>query len=105
MIEIVKLLDSHPENNDKLQQILSRSAGLSKEVVARAEGIVFDVAKRGDEALIECTAYFDGIVLTPKTIQIDPEVIETLAAKVDKDLIAAMREAISNVRYYHERQL
>lgn len=105
MIEIVKLVESRPEDNEKLQHILSRGTGLNKEILARAEGIVFDVAKRGDEALIECTAYFDDVVLTPKTMKVDRELIEKLAARVDAELIAAMREAISNIRYYHERQL
>ncbi len=105
MIEIVKLIESRPDDHEKLQRILSRSLGLNNEVLARAEAIVRDVAMRGDEALIECTARFDGVVLTQKRMRVDPELIEELAAKVDEELIAAMREAISNIRYYHERQL
>ncbi len=38
-------------------------------------------------------------------MRVDRERIEELASHVEEELIAAMREAISNIRYYHERQL
>jgi histidinol dehydrogenase len=105
MIEIIKLLGSRPGDHEKIQRILSRGPGLDHETLAQAEAIVRDVATRGDQALIEYTARFDSVALTAKTMRVDHRVIEDLAAQVDQELIDAMREAISNIRYFHERQL
>ncbi len=105
MIEIIKLTDFDTSQNPKLKQILQRSSGLTDEIVARAQSIVSAVKARGDEALFEFTEKFDGIVHTSETIIADRNLIEELAAQVDEDLLAAMREAIANIRFYHEHQL
>ena len=105
MIEIIKLTDFDSDQNLKLKQILQRSSGLTDEIVARAQSIVSAVKARGDEALFEFTEKFDGIVHTSETIIADRNLIEELAAQVNADLLAAMREAIANIRFYHEHQL
>jgi histidinol dehydrogenase len=99
MIKIVR------PGSKKLGRILARSAGLEGEVLARAEAVVRDVAARGDEAVVEYTARFDGVTLEPGALRADPGLIQSLAAQVEAGLIAAMREAIGNIRRYHERQL
>jgi len=105
MIEIIKLEGSNLERNRKLQRILSRTNGPSSEVLTQAEAVVRDVEARGDAALIEYTSRFDGVELTSHTLQADPELIADLAAQVDSKLIAAMREAIANIRRFHEKQI
>ncbi|MDQ3011347.1 MAG: histidinol dehydrogenase, partial [Acidobacteriota bacterium] len=105
MIEIIKLDNTRPEDSDKLQRILSRNVGLNKDILARTEAIIRDVTMRGDAAVVECTQRFDNVVLSAQTMRVEREWIEELAERVDEELIAAMREAISNIRYYHERQM
>ncbi len=105
MIEIVKLARSGIEESAKLKKILSRSIGLNNEILDRTGAIVREIRERGDAALIEFTARFDGVQLGPETLRVDRQTIEELAAQVDGDLIAAMREAIANIRHYHEHQL
>lgn len=105
MIEIIKLDITRPEESEKLQHILSRNVGLNAEIMARTEAIIRDVTMRGDAAVVECTQRFDNVVLSAQTMRVEREWIEELAERVDEDLIAAMREAISNIRYYHEKQM
>ena len=105
MIEIIKLDNTRPEDSEKLQRILSRNVGLNKEIMARTEAIIRDVTMRGDAAVVECTHRFDNVVLSAQTMRVEREWIEELAERVDEELIAAMREAISNIRYYHEKQM
>src|SRR5215468_3630436 len=105
MIEIIKSVGADPERNAKLQRILNRGIGLNDEILARVDAIIGDVRGRGDAALIEFTARFDGVKLSPETLRVDRRTIEELAAQVDDDLIDAMREAIANIRHYHEHQL
>ncbi len=103
MIEIIRLTGA-PDSNPRLQHILGRRTSLDAEVLVRAEAVVRDVRARGDAALIEYTARFDAVVLTPQTLAVGRDQIEQAAALVDADLIAAMREAIANIRRYHEHQ-
>ena len=105
MIEIVKAPGSRIEESEKLKKILSRSVDLRNDVLGRTEAIIREVRERGDAALVELTARFDGVQLTPETMRVDRQTIEELAAQVDEELIAAIREAIANIRHYHERQL
>jgi histidinol dehydrogenase len=105
MIEIIKSVGADPERNAKLQRILNRGIGLNNEILARVDAIIGDIRGRGDAALIEFTARFDGVKLSPETLRVDRRTIEELAAQVDDDLIDAMREAIANIRHYHEHQL
>ena len=105
MIEIIKSVGADPKRNAKLQRILNRGVGLNNDVLARTEAIIREIRERGDAALIEFTERFDGIKLSPETLRVDRRTIEELAAQVDDDLIAAMRDAIANIRHYHEHQL
>ena len=105
MIDILTIDTAHPETSDKLQRILSRHLGLNAEIMARAEAIVREVTQLGDQAVIDYTSQFDQVTHTPETMRANPEWIAKLAAEVDDELLAAMREAISNIRYYHEKQL
>jgi histidinol dehydrogenase len=104
MVEIVRLNSADPEGSQRLQRILSRTDGLDSEVLVRADAVVRDVRARGDAALVEYTARFDGVTLTPGTLRADRVQIDELASRVDQHLIAAMREAIANIRRYHEHQ-
>lgn len=105
MIEIIKLTGTPPEGNRRLKRILSRTNGLNPEILAAAENVVREVRDNGDEALLSYTAKFDGVQLTPDTMRASRELIEELAARADAELIAALREAIGNIRRYHEHQL
>ena len=105
MIEIVKLAGSGVEGSAKLKKILSRSVGLNNDVLARTDAIIREIRERGDAALIEFTARFDGVRLTPETLRVDRRTIEESAGQVDEGLSAAIREAIANIRHYHEHQM
>lgn len=105
MIEIIKTTGTDAEGNPKLKRILSRTNGLNTAVLAATEQVVRAVRDNGNEALLSYTERFDGVKLSPDTLQAGREVIEQLADQVDDQLIAAMREAISNIRRYHEHQM
>lgn len=105
MIEIIKLTGSRVEESAKLKKILSRGIGLNNDILTRTDAIIREIRERGDAALIEFTARFDNVQLSPDSLRVDRQTIEEMAAQVDGDLIAAMREAIANIRHYHEHQL
>lgn len=105
MIEIINLSGGRAATNPKLKSILSRGLGLHSDILTRTDAIIRELQARGDAALIEFTERFDRVTLTPATLRVTTQTIEALAAQVDAELIAAMRQAIANIRHYHEHQL
>jgi histidinol dehydrogenase len=76
----------------------------SPDVDATVAAIIEDVRSRGDAAVIELTAKFDRLDLTPETLAFSPDEIETLCAQVPEDERAALELAAARIRAYHERQ-
>lgn len=67
--------------------------------------IIADVRARGDEAVLELTAKFDRLELTPETLRISEAEIEAECAKVSDADRAALELAAERIRAYHARQL
>ncbi|OAN65545.1 histidinol dehydrogenase [Rhodobacteraceae bacterium EhC02] len=68
-------------------------------------GIIADVRARGDAALIELTARFDRLELTPETLRFSEAEVEALVASVPDHERAALELAAERIRAYHLRQM
>jgi histidinol dehydrogenase len=68
-------------------------------------GIIADVRARGDAAVIELTAKFDRMQLTPETLRFSDAEIEALVAQVPAHERAALELAAERIRAYHARQM
>ena len=78
---------------------------IDAELLRVVSSIVDDVRARGDRALIEYAARFDGVELKVSELRLHQEQLRTVAERADERVIDALREAIRNVRVFHERQL
>ena len=87
------------------QGIMNRGGGDNPALRTTVEGILRDVAARGDDALFEYTARFDGYVLTPQTIQASPEEIRDAAALVGPDDRAVLQLAAARIEKFHRSQI
>ncbi|HMB12987.1 MAG TPA: histidinol dehydrogenase, partial [Roseovarius sp.] len=67
--------------------------------------IIADVRARGDAAVIELTARFDRLELTPETLRFSPAEVAALVAQVPQAEREALELAAARIRDYHERQL
>ena len=67
--------------------------------------IIADVRARGDLAVIELTARFDRLHLTPETLAFSAEEIAAECAKVSSEDRAALELAAERIRAYHVRQM
>jgi histidinol dehydrogenase len=85
--------------------LAARSIALDVELMKRVGAIIDDVRARGDRALIEYAARFDNVELTPSELRIDVDQLRRFSEKVDKRVVQSLREAIRNVRAFHERQI
>lgn len=89
--------------DDMLKRLEARSVAFDPELMNVVSSIVADVRARGDEALIDYTERFDRIQL--KELRIDEQTLNRSADKVDRRVLEALREAIRNVRAFHQHQV
>ncbi len=75
------------------------------EVAERVHHIVRDVARRGDEALVEYTRKFDRRELSAAAdLVVGPEQLQAALARIPADQRQALEAAAERVRSYHEKQ-
>ncbi|MEI4485783.1 histidinol dehydrogenase [Frigidibacter sp. MR17.14] len=75
------------------------------DVDAAVAAIIADVRAHGDAAVIELTARFDRLELTPGTLAFSAAEIEAECAKVGPEDRAALELAAERIRAYHARQM
>ena len=91
------------ERREFIERFASRSVAIDADLKKQVGSIVEDVRARGDEALVEYAARFDGIEITD--LRVSEEQLRRFAEPVDESVLGALRQAIKNVRTFHERQL
>ncbi|WP_171208887.1 MULTISPECIES: histidinol dehydrogenase [unclassified Ruegeria] len=77
----------------------------SPDVDAVVSKIIEDVRVRGDAAVLELTAKFDRLELTPETMAFSASEIDAAMDSVSDDERAALELAAERIRAYHERQM
>ena len=75
------------------------------DVDAAVAEIIAAVRERGDAALVELTARFDRMELTPDRLAFTPEEIDAECARVPAEERAALELAADRIRAYHARQM
>ena len=88
-----------------LSHLAARSVAIDAELLRLVGAIVDDVRARGDRALIDYAARFDGVDLQKSELRISEDQLRPFAEGVDERVVQALREAIRNVRVFHERQV
>jgi histidinol dehydrogenase len=88
----------------RLQAIRDRNVALDDACVGEVTAIIHAVRTRGDAALIDYTARFDGIQLQSSELRVPEETLRRSAQRVDSFVLESLREAIQNVRAFHEHQ-
>lgn len=85
--------------------LLSAKREDSPDVDAVVAEIIQDVRARGDAAVIELTAKFDRLELTPDTLAFSADEIAAAVAEVTDEDRAALELAAARIRAYHEKQM
>jgi histidinol dehydrogenase len=104
VIEVINTTDEQ-RLAAKLRRIRSRSIGLDAGLMAQVANIIDDVRRRGDAALIDYALQFDGVAIQAADLLISEDELQRIAAGVDRGVLAALREAITNVRRFHEYEI
>ena len=86
-----------------LRALLPRPAVSDDEPVRAVREIIDDVRARGDAALIELTARFDGVELT--SVRVDPADVAAAPGRIDPALRRALEVAAERITAFHLTQL
>ncbi|KIC41574.1 histidinol dehydrogenase [Ruegeria sp. ANG-R] len=87
------------------QALLAAKREDSPDVDAVVAQIIEDVRTRGDAAVLELTARFDRLQLTPETMAFSADEIAEAVRLVPDDDRTALELAAERIRAYHARQL
>ncbi|MBC7801790.1 MAG: histidinol dehydrogenase, partial [Gemmatimonadaceae bacterium] len=90
---------------DAFRLLLTESRDTTDRVDGVVSAIIGEVRDRGDAALCDYTAQFDGVHLSPATLRVAPEEIAAAAASVTPDLVAALDLAALRIEAFHRAQL
>ncbi len=89
----------------ELERLTRYEAAQDEAVEATARGIIADVRKRGDAALLEYTRKFDRIqARTMQALEVPRARMDAALSGLPAAQAAALREAAQRIRSFHERQ-
>lgn len=91
--------------NERLRFVRERGQVLTEEYEPAVKEILQRVRKEGDRALLEYTKKFDGVELTPETIELPYEELERAYGEIEEDVKSALEIAHERIRRFHEKQL
>lgn len=84
-------------------ELINRTGAFNADALKTATDIVADVRARGDEALAELTERLDGVALT--SFKLPAQAMDDALAQVDAETLDALKQAASQIRDFHERQV
>src|SRR5215208_6495420 len=87
------------------ERLAARAVALDAGLMKLVSTIIEDVRMRGDQALVDYTARFDNVDLKTSGLRIGAEELRRSAERVDGRVLNALREAIQNVRAFHQLQV
>jgi len=99
----MRVISTDSASREEVRTILRRSLTLEDaEIESRVRAILNEVASRGDDALREYTARFDGVQLTH--LEVTSEELHRAQAEVSTPVAEALQLAAERIRRFHEHQ-
>ena len=102
---MIRLSTASPDFETAFAALLDQARETTETVDRAVSSIVAAVRARGDAALIEYTARFDRLSLTPDRLRIGADEIEAATASVPADQLQALDLAATRIEAFHKAQL
>jgi histidinol dehydrogenase len=104
---VIEVIHSHDTERlaAKLERVRERSVVHDADLMSQVQSIIDEVRRRGDAALLDYANRFDGCVMQASELRIGEDELDRIAANADASVVEALREAIGNVRRFHEYEL
>ena len=92
-------------DDEARRQLLHRGLDeiFDPELRSSINALIEDVRERGDAAVCDALARFDGVTTSPEHLRISDKEFES--ASIDRDLQVAIEDAISHLRTFNEQQV
>ncbi len=87
----------------EFEALIAAQRDSAADVSAATAAIVADVRARGDQAVLDYTARFDRLDLTPATMRVTPDEIAAAVKAIDPETAAALALAADRIRSFHAR--
>jgi histidinol dehydrogenase len=105
-VAIRRLSTANADFEAQFQRVLHWSAEADEAIENRVAAIVADVRARGDAAVLEYTARFDGVkAASVQELVIAPADLQAALRAITPAQRSALESAAARIRSYHERQL
>lgn len=101
----VRLDAQEPGFAEGFEALLHAKRETSEDVQALVAGVIDDVRKRGDAALIDYTARWDRQTLTAETLRIAPAELDAALERCDATLLRALDVAAERIESFHRLQV
>jgi histidinol dehydrogenase len=88
-----------------LDRVLARRGNREGDIEQRVAEIVAAVRQQGDRALFDYTRRYDGVRLTPATVEVAESEIRHALAQTPATDLAALELAAKRIKIFHRRQL
>jgi len=106
MIALRRLKSGAPDFAAQLAALLAFEGAQDAAVDTTVAGILDDVKKRGDAAVLEYTLRFDSVrASSVAQLEFTPDEMKSALAAISPAQRSALEQAAARVRTYHERQL
>jgi len=99
----IRIVDWNSSTPMEQNALLARSVDSFTDVDAVVHGIFAEVARRGDDALRDFTAQFDGVV--PVSLFVAKSEIASAGKNIPSDLRSAIDDARKNIESFHRKQI
>ena len=87
-----------------LDSLLKRSPHQYGKYEKIVSDIIEDIRQNKDTALLGYTSRFDGVTLTPETMEVSEQEIDKAYEQVSPQLLLVIQKALVNIRSFHEKQ-
>ncbi len=105
MVTLTRLDSTQPDFQARLTQLLQFDDAADAVIEQTVSGILLDVKKRGDAAVLEYTERFDHLPApTLASLELSAAQLQTALEHLPADTRQALEAAADRVRRYHERQ-
>ena len=100
MLEIEAITNQNQFRRPQVQKGREEWEKIRKDVL----GIIKQIQKEGERALIDLTEKFDGVRLRPQELRVSREEIQSAKSSVDRKILSALEKARDNILDFHSRQ-
>ncbi|GEQ97668.1 histidinol dehydrogenase [Iodidimonas gelatinilytica] len=99
-----ELIRTDPDFDRQFEALLNQKRDEAHSVRDVVDGILSDVARRGDAAVLEYTARFDRLDISAGDLRIDAAEIAQARAKCDRETLDALALAAKRIKAFHAHQ-